>query len=46
MVFNNGQGKSTKIVDPGQIEFMIHAEAQPGAEEFAKGAQCFFKEIY
>lgn len=46
MVFSEKGGKITKMVEPGQIEFMIHSEAAPGAEEFAKGAQCLFKEAY
>ena len=46
MIFSENGGKVTKIVEPGQIEFMIHAEAAPGAEEFAKGAQCLYKEAY
>ena len=45
MVFSEISGKVTKIVQPGQLEFMMHAEATPGAEEFARGAQCTYKEI-
>lgn len=46
MVFSEPSGKVTKIIEPGTIEFMMHAEAAPGAEEFARGAQCLFKEVY
>lgn len=46
MVFSEQSGKITKVVEPGAIEFMMHAEATPGAEEFARGAQCIYKEIY
>ena len=46
MIFSDGTGKITKLIDPHTIEFMLHAEAAPGAEEFARGAQVIFKEIY
>lgn len=46
MVFSEQSGKITKVVEPGSIEFFMHAEATPGAEEFARGAQCLYKEIY
>jgi len=46
MVFCESNGKITKVVEPGAIEFMLHAEAAPGAEEFARGAQCIYKEVY
>lgn len=45
MVFSDSIGKVTKIIQPNTIEFIMHAEAAPGAEEFARGAQCIFKEI-
>jgi hypothetical protein len=46
MVFSEANGKITKVIEPGCIEFMMHAEAAPGAEEFARGAQCIYKEVY
>ncbi len=46
MVFSETPGKVTKVVEPGQLEFFMHAEAAPGAEEFARGSQCFYKEVY
>lgn len=46
MVFSEESGKATKIIEPGQIEFIMHAEAAPGAEEFARGSLCTYKEVY
>jgi hypothetical protein len=46
MVFSEPSGKITKILEPGAIEFFMHAEATPGADEFARGAQCTYKEVY
>ena len=46
MVYSETNGKVTKIIEPGTLEFMMHAEAAPGAEEFARGAQVIYKEIY
>lgn len=46
MVFSETSGKITKIIEPGAIEFFMHAEAAPGAEEFARGALCVYREAY
>lgn len=46
MVFSENSGKATRIIEPGQIEFIMHAEAAPGAEEFARGSLCTYKEVY
>jgi len=46
MIYSEVSGKVTKVIEPGQIEFMMHAEAIPGAEEFARGAQVIYKEVY
>lgn len=46
MIFSESSGKMTKIIEPGAIEFMMHAEATPGAEEFARGAVCIYREAY
>ena len=46
MVFSETSGKITKVVDPGQIVFLMHAEAAPGAEEFARGSVCNYREVY
>lgn len=46
MVFSESSGKITRIVEPGQFEFLMHAEAAPGAEEFARGSLCTYKEVY
>ena len=45
MVYSEANGKITKTIEAGAVEFMMHAEASPGAEEFARGAGCTFKEI-
>ena len=46
MVYSEASGKVTKIVEPGALEFFMHCEAAPGAEEFARGAQCTYREVY
>ena len=46
MVFSEPSGKISKVLEPGAIEFFMHAEATPGAEEFARGATCLAKEAY
>jgi hypothetical protein len=46
MVYSEASGKMTKVIEPGSIAFFMHAEAAPGAEEFARGAQCTFREVY
>jgi hypothetical protein len=46
MVFSEPTGKISKVVEPGQIVFFMHAEAAPGAEEFARGSSCTFREVY
>jgi hypothetical protein len=46
MVFSENNGKVTKVIEPGQIEFLMHAEAAPGAEEFARGSVCTYREVY
>lgn len=46
MVFSETTGKVTKVVEPGQTIFLMHAEASPGAEEFARGSVCTYKEVY
>lgn len=46
MVFSETSGKVTKVIEPGQTEFLMHAEAAPGAEEFARGSVCTYKEVY
>ena len=46
MVFSEPSGKISKVLEPGDIEFFMHAEATPGAEEFARGATCLAKEAY
>jgi hypothetical protein len=46
MVFSEPSGIVKKIIEPGKVEFFMHAEAAPGAEEFARGATCNYREIY
>ena len=46
MVFSEAGGVISKTVQPGEIVFFIHAEAAPGAEEFARGSTCYIKEAY
>jgi hypothetical protein len=45
MLYSEDGGKVVKIVEPGCLEFMMHAEAAPGAEEFARGVVCSYKEV-
>jgi len=45
MLYSEEGGVITRILEPGQIEFMMHAEAAPGAEEFARGVVCSYKEL-
>ena len=42
MVFSEPSGYASKIVQPGETVFFMHAEAAPGAEEFARGSTCYF----
>ena len=46
MIYSDVSGKVRKLIEPNQIEFFLHAEAAPGAEEFAKACQCYYKEAY
>jgi len=46
MVFSEPSGKVTRVVEPGQVVFFMHAEAAPGAEEFARGSTCSYREVY
>ena len=47
MLFSEPQsGKLTKVIEPGHIEFFMHSEAAPEAEEIAKTAKVLFKEVY
>lgn len=46
MSFSEPSGRVVKIVEPGTLMFLMHAEASPGAEEFAKGAEISHKELY
>ncbi len=45
MVYSEPGGKVKKVIEPGVLEFLMHAEAAPGAEEFARGAVCTFREV-
>jgi len=45
MLYSEQGGKVTRVVEPGALEFMMHAEAAPGAEEFARGVVCSYKEV-
>ena len=45
MIFSNGSiGKLTKTIQPGQLEFFMHAEAAPDAEEIARVCQVNYRE--
>lgn len=44
MLYSEPSGKVVKVVEPGHLEFMMHAEAAPGADEFARGVECSYKE--
>ena len=46
MIFTESNGKMIKVVEPCHIEFFMHAEAAPGAEEFARAASITYKEVY
>jgi hypothetical protein len=46
MQFSEPYGKITKVIEAGAIEFMMYAEAAPGAEEFARGSVITYKEAY
>lgn len=46
MVFSETSGRIAKVIKPGKVEFFMHAEAAPGAEEFARGSVCTFREVY
>jgi hypothetical protein len=46
LLFSESQGKVTKMIGPGSSEFMLHAEAMPGAEEVARVAKVTCKELY
>lgn len=45
MIYSEPGGKITKVVEPGNLEFMMHAEAAPGAEEFARGVVVNYREL-
>lgn len=44
MLYSEPDGKMVKIVEPGKLEFFMHSEAAPGAEEFARGVTCSYKQ--
>jgi len=46
MVFSDPAGQVTKLIEPGELAFMMHSEAAPGCEEFARGVECSFKQLY
>jgi hypothetical protein len=39
LLFSEPLGKVTKLISPGSSDFMMHAEAMPGAEEIARVAK-------
>jgi hypothetical protein len=44
--FSEAVGKVTKLIEPGSVEFFMHAEAAPGAEEITRAAKITYKEVY
>lgn len=46
MLFSDSLGKVTKLIEPGGIEFFIHAEANPGAEEIARSVKVTYREDF
>lgn len=36
MIFQPKLGKTSKIIQPGEMEFIMHAVADPAAESFVK----------
>ena len=46
LLFSEPLGKVTKLISPGSSDFMMHAEATPGAEEIARVAKVTYKEFY
>ena len=46
MIFSDSLGKVTKLIEPGAIEFFIHAEANPGAEEIARSVKVTYREDF
>ena len=46
LLFSEPSGKSTKMIDGGALEFFMHAEASPEAEEIARVAKVIYKEVY
>ena len=46
LLFSEPGGCVNKMIEPGQIEFMLHAEAEPEAEEVARVAKVIYREAY
>jgi len=46
MLFSELNGKYTKMIDAGALEFIMHAEASPDAEEIARVAKVLYREVY
>ena len=46
LLFSEQNGKYTKMIDGGALEFIIHAEASPDAEEIARVAKVIYREVY
>ena len=45
-MFSELNGKFTKMIDGGAMEFLMHAEASPDAEEIARVAKVIYREVY
>lgn len=45
MAYSDPKGRVTKVVHPGELEFLMYAEALSGYDEFARGAQVSWKEV-
>ena len=46
LLFSEQNGKYTKMIDGGALEFIMHAEASPDAEEIARVAKVIYREVY
>lgn len=43
MYFSTKGPVVTKLVDPGQMEFMLHTMAIPSTDNFVRSARCSWK---
>lgn len=46
MLFSTKGEVIKKRVEPGKLEFMLHAQALQSAEQFVRSAKCWFEEVH